>query len=111
VAWIACAVAAGVLGCAPRQRVPLELSPLPVEVYLDGVRLENPPAELELRADRDHKLFVKRRGYQPELVVLESREVEGSPQLVPPVVRVRLERRADGAREVEIEEVGAGEDD
>ena len=57
----------------------------------------------ELRADRDHKLFVKRPGYLPELVVLETREVEGDAVLRPPSVSVWLEP-VIGDRSIEIEE-------
>ncbi len=90
--------------CAPKQRIPLDLGPAPVELFVDGERAEAVPAELELRADRDHKLFVKRSGYVPELVVLEARETDGRDGLVPERVRVRL-RPEIGDRDIEIEEV------
>jgi len=46
------------LGCASRQWVPLDLGPGAVELYVNGDRAEEVPAEIELRADRDHKLYV-----------------------------------------------------
>ena len=95
-----------VLGCATRQWVPLDLGPGAVELYVNGDRAQEVPPELELRADRDHKLFVKRPGYIPELVVIETREVDGRETLVPGEVRVRLLPIA-GDRQIEIEEVGA----
>lgn len=91
-------------GCAPKQRVPLDLGPHPVELYVDGEPVEPVPAEVELRSDRDHKLYVKHPGYVPELVVLETAEVEGRDRLEPQSVRVRLEP-VQGGRDVEIDEV------
>ena len=100
-AALASALAFALAGCAPMQVVPVDVGPGPVELYVDGERAEAVPARLELRADRDHKIFVKRDGFRPELVVLESRTVEGREQLVPGEVRVQLAPRA-GEREVEI---------
>ena len=105
------AVAAGMVavfvgGCAPKQWVPLDLGPGAVDLYVDGRRVDGVPREVELRADRDHKLFVKRPGYLPELVVLEAREVEGDAVLRPPSVRVWLEP-VIGDRSIEIEEAPA----
>lgn len=94
------------LGCAARQWVPLDLGPGAVELYVNGDRAQEVPPEVELRADRDHKLFVKKPGYVPELVVIETREVEGRETLVPGGVRVRLLPIA-GDRRIEIEEAGA----
>ena len=100
------ALAVGVVslpGCVSRQWVPLDLGPAPVELFVDGERAEEIPPEIELRADRDHKLFVKRAGFVPELVVLETREIDGREALVPGAVRVRL-RPAVGSRDIEIQE-------
>ncbi len=96
--------------CAPKQRVPLDLGPAPVELFVDGERAEELPPELELRSDRDHKIFVKRPGYIPELVVLEAREVDGRDGLVPDRVHVRLQPVV-GDREIRIEDaaVDSGE--
>ena len=94
------------LGCAARQWVPLDLGPGAVELYVNGDRAQEVPPEVELRADRDHKLFVKKPGYVPELVVIETRVVAGRETLVPGGVRVRLLPIA-GDRRIEIEEAGA----
>lgn len=96
-----------IAGCAPKQRIPLDLGPGPVELFVDGERAEELPAELELRADRDHKVFVKRPGYVPELVVLEARGVDGREGLVPDRVRVRL-LPVIGDREIQIEDAASG---
>ena len=108
VRWRAMALlvfAAIAVGCAPMQVVPLDLGPPPVELYVDGERAETVPAEVELRADRPHKLFVKREGYVPELVVLETSERDGRDALSPDVVRVRLQP-VIGDHEVSIEDSG-----
>jgi hypothetical protein len=89
--------------CAPKQRVPLDLGPAPVELYVDGALATEVPLEVKLRADRDHKIFVKRAGYVPELVVLETREVDGRYGLAPAEVRIRL-RPIAGDPDLEIEE-------
>lgn len=91
------------VACAPKQRIPLDLGPGAVELYVDGERAEGVPQEVELRSDRDHKLFVKRPGYVPELIVLETQEVDGAVALEPPEVRIRLHPMI-GDRQIQIEE-------
>ena len=91
------------VACAPRQRIPLDLGPGAVELYVNGERAEAVPQEVELRIDRDHKIFVKRPGYVPQLVVLETQEVDGEVALEPPQVRVRL-HPVIGDRRIQIEE-------
>jgi hypothetical protein len=78
------------LACAPKQVIPLEVSPDAVTVFLNGEALAGAPVELELRSDRDHKLFFKREGYRPEMVVLRRAGSEDQPRLEPAEVRVRL---------------------
>ena len=90
-------------GCAPKQVIPLDVSPPPSEVYLDKQPLDGAPRELELRADRDHTLFFKKPGYRPELVVLESLEVDGEERLVPERVELRLRPLASGTQQIEVE--------
>jgi hypothetical protein len=59
--------------CAPKQRIPLEACVTDkVVVYVDGRLLESDPASLELRSDEPHKLYIKRPGEPPRLVVLEA---------------------------------------
>jgi len=85
------ALAVAALGCAPLQRVPLDVDPSGVQLYLDGAPVEGEPRELELRADRDHKLFFKRDGHRPVLVVLRSTvDRDGKPRLEPSAVQLRL---------------------
>lgn len=89
-------------GCAPKQRIPLDVGPGPVLVFIDGELVPETPEAVELRADRDHKVFVKREGYTPQLVVLETSERDGRDRLLPARVDVRLERRL-GNREVQVD--------
>jgi len=97
------------LGCAPKQLIPLDVSPAPSQVYLDKEPLEESPSELELRADRDHTLFFKREGYRSELVVLETREIDGKERLVPDRVELRLRPLRSGTRDLEVELEAEGE--
>jgi hypothetical protein len=59
--------------CAPKQRIPLDACVTDkVVVYVDGRLLESDPASLELRSDEPHKLYIKRPGEPPRLVVLDA---------------------------------------
>ena len=58
-------------GCAAKQVVPLDCVPKEVEVYVDGALLDRDDV-LTLSKDEPHKLFFKRPGHEPQLVVLES---------------------------------------
>ncbi len=78
-------------GCAPTQVVPLQVAPQPVAIYLDKQLLEESPDSLKLKADRDHILFFKRPGYQPQLVVLRTQLIDGKESLNPSRVEIRLQ--------------------
>ena len=91
------------VGCAPKQRIPLEVAPRPVTVFLDGEALEAVPEELVLRSDEPHVLFFKSEGYRPQRVVLESVEVDGASRLEPETVRITLLPVARAGRELVIE--------
>jgi hypothetical protein len=69
--------------CATRQKVSLECVPREVTVYVDGRALEETPDEIELSRDEPHTVFFKGGGYQPQMVVLESAEVDGRQRLEP----------------------------
>jgi hypothetical protein len=90
-------------GCAPTQRVALAVAPAGAVLFVDGEALPAVPEAIELRSDRDHKLFFKSPGYRPELVVLRSQRVDGAPRLDPQDVRVRLTPVAPSGRDVRIE--------
>ncbi len=102
-------LALGATGCAPTQMIALAATPDPVVLYVDGERLDAVPAALELKATRDHTLLFKREGYQPQLVVVRTRERKGEPQLEPARVEVRLKRIATSGPDITVEvDVGAG---
>jgi len=107
---LAAALLGAVAGCAPLQRVPVEVEPRPARVYVDGRELPPSSGEVELRADRDHKLFFKREGYASRLVILRSVPGESGPRLEPPRVEVRLEPREPGGHRVEMERETQGPD-
>jgi hypothetical protein len=89
-AWSAVAVALAT-GCAAKQQIPLGCVTEEVVVYVDGELLEEHPDVLELRADEPHKIFFKRPGHEPELVVLEpSTDADGRPRLEPADVCIEL---------------------
>ena len=88
--WLALPLAIA-LGCAARQTVPLDCVTEEVVVYVDGQLLEEHPDALELRVDEPHKLYFKRPGHEPELVVLDSvTGDDGRPRLEPSNVCVEL---------------------
>ncbi len=91
------------LGCAPMQPVALDVEPDAAALFVDGEAVEGRPAVIELRADRDHKLYFKSEGYVSELVVLRTRQGEDGPRLEPDPVKVRLRSRSRGGSDVRIE--------
>jgi hypothetical protein len=79
------------VGCAAKQRIPLDCVTEEVVVYVDGQLLAEHPDALELRADEPHKIYFKRPGHEPELVVLDTaRGDDGRPRLSPANVCVEL---------------------
>jgi hypothetical protein len=91
------------VACASTQVIPLEVSPHPVTLYVDGEELAALPGALELRSDRDHTLFFKSEGHQASLVVLRSVRHEGGARLEPAQVRVRLRSLSPRRRDLRIE--------
>jgi hypothetical protein len=75
---------------APFQRVPIDTAPRDAVVFIDGHQAGKSPMGANLRADRDHVVFLKREGYRPELVVIETQRPEGRPRLEPPEVLIQL---------------------
>ncbi len=103
-AWVCvCALALG--GCAlifPFQRVTVDATPGDASIFVDGKVAGVSPQAPNLRADRDHAIFVKRPGYRPELVILRSLRDTGRPRLEPAAVKVKLLPVVPG-HEVEVE--------
>jgi hypothetical protein len=78
-------------GCATTQEVPLGCVAEQVQIYVDGRLLEEQPETIDLSVDVPHKLYFKREGHEPQLVVLEPREgTDGSTRLEPADVCVEL---------------------
>lgn len=80
----------------------MEATPGDSAIYVDGKPIGVSPKSLNLRADKDHSVFVKRHGYRPELVILRSLRDTGRPRLEPAAVKVTLMPVTPG-REVEVE--------
>jgi hypothetical protein len=80
-AGAALAAALASLGCAPRQRVPLDCVPRGVEIYVDEEVLAGYPLWVTLRSDEPHKIKFRGPGYEPILVVLDPRESEEGSEL------------------------------
>jgi hypothetical protein len=68
---------------------------------VDGEERGPAPAEIELRADVDHKLFFKSAGHRPALVILRS-TAEPEPRLEPSAVEVVLEPLSAQGRRLRI---------
>ena len=96
------AAAAVLIACAPKQKIALDCVPEEVAIYVDGARLEETPSTLDLRSDRPHTLYFKGPDFAPELVVLNSEEVDGRARLSPSEVCVRP-RYVRVKRELEME--------
>ena len=99
-------VAALGVGCAPKQRIPLDCVPEEVTIYVDQRALDEHPEALELRSDKPHKIYVKGPGYEPQLIILEPEYGEDGEQKLSPdricveLVPVGVERNL----ELEVEE-------
>lgn len=59
-------------GCAAKQQVPLDCVTEEVLVYVDGKLLAENPDVVELAVGEPHKIYFKRPGHEPELIVLET---------------------------------------
>jgi hypothetical protein len=94
-------------GCAQYQYVTVRSEPPAAEVYLDKQLVGSTPLRLKVGRSEAHAVYVKRSGYRPELVVLESlRADDGLAFLTPPDVHVRLTPGAesgDQQHDLEIE--------
>ena len=86
---LAIAAMAALVACAPKQKIALDCVPEEVVIYVDGARLEEMPSHLELRSDQPHTLYFKGPDFVPELVVLNSEEVDGKAGLSPAEVCVK----------------------
>ena len=83
------AAVAALVACAPKQKIALDCLPEEVVIYVDGTRLEKTPSDLELRSDKPHTVYFKGPDFVPELVVLDSEEIDGKHRLSPSEVCVK----------------------
>ena len=100
-AWLILMAALGMLACAPKQLVPLDVGPGTVQVFVDGKAVEAPvPEQLDLYSNRGHVIFVKRPGYRAQQVVLHSVEQpEGPAKLEPETIVEVAWRTLEGDEE------------
>jgi len=98
------------LGCATKQPIAIDCVPEEVVIYVDGERIDGVPEEIALSRDRPHTLFFKGPGLEPELIVVNSTEVDGKAALEPAEVCVQPRyKRVGRTLRVEIEpDVAAG---
>ncbi len=60
--------------CAPYQNVGIDSRPAAAEVFVDGFRIGQTPVRIPIGTLSDHKVYLKKEGYRPELVILTLRE-------------------------------------
>ncbi len=97
-------------GCATKQPIAIDCVPEEVVIYVDGERIDGVPDSIALSRDRPHTLFFKGPGIEPELVVVNSRVVDGRAALEPAELCVEPRYKRVG-RKVRIEidpDVAAG---
>ena len=88
---VAILVALTGLGCATKLPVRFEVGPAPVAVFVDGEPLESAEGSaVLLRADRAHVVMLRKPGYHPVQIVIESRSGPDGARLSPDVVEVQL---------------------
>ena len=76
--------------CATTQHVPLDCITEEMRVFVDGQLLEGDPDSIRLGIDAPHKLYIKRPGHPPQLVVLVPEETGDGIRLVPEDVCLEL---------------------
>jgi hypothetical protein len=89
---VAALTAASCVSCPPPfQRINVRSDPTGADIFLDGDLVRQTPARLEMSTLTDHKVYLKKEGYRPELVVVEKRTgADGLVFLSPPDIFVKL---------------------
>jgi hypothetical protein len=77
------AIGSAASGCATRQSVSLACVPKNVSIYVDGRLIDGAPDAVKLSKHEPHAIFLKGGGYQSQMLVFESRERDGEPELDP----------------------------
>lgn len=90
--------------CAPYQNVSVHSTPAAAQVFVDGDFIGVTPQRLAIGTLSDHKVFLKKDGYRPELVVLTlHRPTDGINFLTPPDVYVTLSPLDGSERDSDVE--------
>ena len=77
--------------CRPYQNVGIVSVPEGAEVYLDGHMVGVTPLRLRIATQAHHKVYLKKEGYRPELLVLNSHQPQDRIDFLTPAdLRVRL---------------------
>ena len=96
--------------CAPYQNVGIDSRPAKAEVYVDGFLIGKTPTRVPIGTRSDHKVYLKKDGYRPELIILTLREppADRINFLTPPDVFVTLvpldDASIDSDLRIELEE-------
>jgi hypothetical protein len=95
--------------CPPYQNVGINSTPSEAQIFVDGDLVGHTPAQISVGTLDDHKVYLKKEGYRPELVVLLlHRPTDQINFLTPPDVYVTLTPLSDSSLDsdvtVEIEE-------
>ena len=95
--------------CAPYQDVGIQSTPSEAEIFVDGELVGHTPKRLPITTLGDHKVYLKKEGYRPELVVLLlHRPLDRINFLTPPDIVVTLTPLSDSSLDsdlrIEIEE-------
>ena len=100
VAWIT----AGTI-CVPYQNVGIESNPEGAEVYMDGTLMGVTPLRLRIPTRADHSIYLKKEGFRPQLVVLNSNQPQDAIDFLTPAdIRVRMIPGVDSmGRDLEVE--------
>ncbi len=77
--------------CPPYQNVGINSTPSEAQIFVDGDLVGLTPAQISVGTLDDHKVYLKKEGYRPELVVLFlHRPTDQINFLTPPDVHVTL---------------------
>ncbi len=110
--WAALAASALTLvaaTCAPYQNVGIDSRPTEAEVFVDGYLIGQTPTRVPIGTLSDHKVYLKKEGYRPELVILTlQKPVDRINFLTPPDIFVTLvpldDTSIDSDLSIELEE-------
>ncbi len=95
--------------CVPYQVVGIHSTPREAEIFVDGELVGHTPRRLPITTLGDHKVYLKKEGYRPELVILTlQKPADRINFLIPPDVLVTLvpldDASIDSDLRIELEE-------